>query len=244
MQEQNKNIMRAPAPSSLSDLKARGWLAPALAPVPQPAAFPFGLGVSGVHEIVEVVFGDLAASTGFAMAAAPQTPQSVVWIRERTRTLEHGLAAARLHAGVRLDVAARGNDEALWAVEEAVTSAAAALVVAELSQADFTATRRISLASQRSGTPVILLLPWQTQGASASSVRWRVKPRASGVNRFDPRAPGPARWRVMLERCRPAPALAGNAFDIEHSDETLSFTLVAALAAADTGTPPRRALTR
>ena len=147
----------------------------------------------------------------------------------------------------RLNVETRTLAEALWAVEEAVVSGAVSLVIAEVEAADFTATRRLTLASGRYGVPVILMMPQTCEGATAAATRWRIRPRPSAPNRYDPQAPGNPRWRAVLERCRTAPNATGASFDLEWNDETLSLSVVSGLAAgpaaprpAERETPARR----
>ena len=203
----------------------------------QPAQFPLGLGASGVHELCEAQYGDFTALTGFALAAAETRPGAVVWISQADLVQAHGmrlqagLAQARTQANAMLHVHARKQGEALWAVEEALSSSAPGLVIAELCDLDFTASRRLTLAASRHGVPLILLLPYTRDGATAAQARWRISPRPSASNRFDPHAPGFVRWRAVLERARQAPHLAGQVFDLEWNDETLSLTVVPGLAA-------------
>lgn len=207
------------------------------------ALFPLRLGQQGVHEVCETRFGDMAALTGFAMAGAKCRPGAVAWISQLGLGMEHGrIPAAGLGQVMaapppRLHVTARKPAEALWAIEEAIGSGAVALVVAEIGRVDFTASRRLALASSRHGVPVILLMPHTCEGSTAASARWRVAPRPSGPNRYDPRAPGSPRWRAVLERSRSAPHLSGHVFDVELNDETLSLTVVSGLA---DGAPPAR----
>ncbi|OYW84204.1 MAG: hypothetical protein B7Z22_11130 [Hyphomonas sp. 32-62-5] len=73
----------------------------------------------------------------------------------------------------RLGLVTRHAGDALWAVEEAVVSGAVSHVIAEVDAADFTATRRLTLASERHGVPVTLLLPHTCEGATAALTRWR-----------------------------------------------------------------------
>ncbi|MDX1292422.1 MAG: hypothetical protein R3265_06410, partial [Hyphomonas sp.] len=129
-----------------------------------------------------------------------------------------------------LNITTRKPAEALWATEEAIRSGVAALVIAELEDADFTASRRLALASSRHGTPVILLMPYTRSGSTAASARWRLSPRPSSPNRYDPHAPGALRWKAVLERSRQASHMAGQSFDLELDDETLSLRVVAGLA--------------
>ena len=221
----------------IATLKAKGIVRPLMAPFPIQAAFPFGMGTSGLHEIAEATHGDFPALTGFALAAAQVRRGTVFWVSQTGPGRDHGdvpeaaLAAFRRAPVQRVCVRTGKLAHALWAIEEAVVSGAVALVVAEIAEADFTATRRLALASGRHGVPVILLMPYQREGATAATARWRVKAKPSARNPFDAQAPGHARWHAVLERCRIAPQLAGQAYDLEWNDETLSLSLAAGLAA-------------
>ena len=210
---------------------------------PSPA-FPLGLGEAGVHELCEASHGDFAALTGFALAARTRSSGPVVWIRQASLKQAHGTL---LRAGCRevtadlppsLDITPRKLAEALWATEEAIRSGVAALVVAELEDADFTASRRLALSASRHGVPVLLLMPHTRDGATAANARWRLSPRPSSPNRFDPHAPGALRWKAVLERSRQAPHMAGQSFDLELDDETLSLRVVSGLAADPVATRP------
>lgn len=222
----------------LATLRSKGLVGSLTAPPVQAACFPFGLGEQGLHEVVEAGYGDRAAATGFILAAArPRARGVLIWISQTSTLREMGTlpeAALREMNGTgarRLNVVTRQTSEALWAVEEAIISGAASHVIAEVESADFTATRRLTLASGRHGVPVTLLLPYQREGATAAATRWRISPRPSAPNRYDPRAPGQPRWRAQLERCRTAPAVAGQTFDLEWNDETLSLGMVSGMAA-------------
>lgn len=200
------------------------------------AAFPLGLGESGVHEVCEAGFGDMAALCGFAFAASKARRGAVFWISQARLNCDHG---ALLQAGLGrltaplptvLQGRPRKLNDALWMIEEAIKSNAVGLVVAEIEDADFTASRRLSLAASRHGVPVILLMPYTRQGATAAAARWRVSPRPSAPNLYDPRAPGHVRWHAVLERSRQVPHMAGQSFNLELNDETLSLTVVPGMA--------------
>ncbi|WP_370224703.1 MULTISPECIES: ImuA family protein [Hyphomonas] len=207
-------------------------------------AFPLGLGDAGLHEICEASHGDFAAMTGFALAARAHRKGPIVWIRQAGLKQSHGLL---LQAGYReistnispcLTIMPRKLSETLWATEEAIRSGVAALVIAELEDTDFTASRRLALAAGRHGVPVLLLMPYSRDGATAASARWRISPRPSSPNRYDPKAPGALRWKAVLERSRQAPHMAGQSFDLELDDETLSLRVVSGLAADPVATRP------
>ena len=209
-------------------------------------AFPLGLGQQGVHEVCEAGFGDFGALTGFALGAMPPGRGAVVWVSQAHLGLNHGrlfetgLRALRRDRLPMLHVHARKPMEALWAVEETIRSKAAGLVVAEVPDMDFTASRRLTLASGRHGVPAILLMPYSREGATAAAARWRVSPRPSTPNRHDSKAPGHPRWHAVLERSRQAPHMAGRGFDLELDNETLSLRVVSGLAADPAETEPVR----
>ncbi|MEM6534226.1 MAG: hypothetical protein AAF613_01190 [Pseudomonadota bacterium] len=200
------------------------------------ARFPLGLGTCGVHEVCEASFGDLPALTGFALSASPPRPGIIFWVgqgrsnRNHGGLLQAGLGHVRSPAPTILQTQPEKLIDALWTIEEAIRSNAVGLVIAEIEDADFTASRRLALASGRHGVPVVLLMPYTREGATAAAARWRVTPRPSAPNRFDPHAPGPARWHAVLERSRQAPHMAGRSFNLEQNDETLSLTVVPGLA--------------
>jgi protein ImuA len=228
----------------VSALEKQGVLRRGLQSCATHASFPYGLGQRGVHEVAEARFGDLAAVTGFALAASRQVTGPILWISRQTLQMEHGITTEagflqqQPKAGLRLLVCPKNPLLALWTIEEAVRSKAVTLVIAELEEASFTATRRLMLASEQTGVPVILLMPHTREGSSAAEARWRVSARRSGPNIYDPRAPGKARWQVVLERSRSAPGQIGRVQEWEYDDETLSLHLVPALAPGPLGARP------
>lgn len=201
------------------------------------ASFPFGMGVRGVHEIADAGYGDRAVSTAFAGLAARACGGPVFWITEAAlardlgRLSHAGLCPANQSGPRVIEVCAGKPSQALWCIEEIVQSGAAGLVVAEISGADFTATRRLMLASERCGVPVVLILPHTQGGASASLARWRIGPVPSCAHAFDPMAPGLARWSVVMERHRDWPMRAGEVFVVDFDHDTFSVDLVSGLAA-------------
>ena len=94
--------------------------------------------------------------------------------------------------------------ELLWAAEEAIACQAVAGVVADIAGhqklLDFTASRRLSLRAAEAGSSVFVLRYGTQRQTSAAQLRWHLMPTRSGRKQFDDRAPGPARWKVRLER--------------------------------------------
>ncbi|MGF1462554.1 MAG: hypothetical protein ACFB2Z_05235 [Maricaulaceae bacterium] len=235
---------------SLAALIRDGRVRPCRPPTPSRCAFPFGLGRAGVHEVVEARYGDAPAATGFALAAcAALKPHTVNWIADRQAQDAHGGLS---QAGVRAYLGSAPSilfcevskaEHALWAAEEALRSGAAALTLVETTMASFTATRRLTLAAENYGAPLVLRLPHIGAGATGAAAGWRVEPRGSAPNPLDPRGLGPPRWRATLERARTAPDQAGSRFELDYDDATLSLTvvpeLVAGSAAPGAATSPR-----
>ncbi|MEM1036744.1 MAG: hypothetical protein AAGI14_08305 [Pseudomonadota bacterium] len=193
-----------------------------------------------MHEVCETQHGDLPALFGFSLAASARRRGVILHVQQSTLGIEHGdiLTAGaegfQSQANSVLSVFTRKGTDALWAIEEGIKSAAVGLVIAEIVDCDFTASRRLVLASSRYGVPVILLMPYMREGTTAATARWRVRPRLSANNQFDPRGLGAARWHAVLERSRQAPHFAGRRFDLEWNDETLSLTMAPKLAAHQT----------
>ncbi|MEL7547091.1 MAG: hypothetical protein AAGJ84_10600 [Pseudomonadota bacterium] len=202
----------------------------------QKPSFPLGLGLSGVHEVVEDRFGDLPAAAGFILTASQHGTGPIVHVQQdhvaanHGRILPQGLPGLNHNPPSIITVSARRQRDALWSVEEAILSRAPSLVLGEIEDLDFTASRRLTLAAQRCGVPVILLLPYTREGATAALARWRLSSAPSARNRFDPYAPGATRWRAILERCRLADIATPFTFDLELDHETLSLSVVSELA--------------
>ncbi len=190
----------------------------------------------GVAELAPSAYGDTAACLGLALACGPaMCAGAAVWVRQASARLDRGrpqpdgLARLGVAPDRLMTVETRQRRDALWAVEETVKSGAVALVLAELDGIDFTASRRLALASATSGVPALLLLPHGRTGATAADSRWRIAACPSAPNRLDPRAPGALRWRAMLQRSRQAPGAAGLVQTLELDHETLSLRMVSAL---------------
>ena len=198
----------------------------------------------GLHELAEAAHGDAPACTGLALAAlAGAGAGAVLWVFQGPARRAHGLLSARgaqafgFDPGCLLAVRAEKTLDALWTVEEGVKSGAVAAVVAEVTDASFTATRRLALATARTGVAALLCLPHGREGATAAATRWRVAPLPSAPDPWDAAAPGAMRWRAVLERARSAPGAAGRAFDLEFDAARGALCPVAEGRGAEAGTP-------
>jgi protein ImuA len=166
------------------------------------AALPGGgISLAALHEIAPAAQSDgvaHGAALGFAawwlgrLAASQGKP--VLWVTASPDLYAPGLALLGLTAGRLLVVRPRHVQQALWAMEEGLHCRALAAVLGEVSGADFTVARRLSLAARARGVTALLL----NGGAAAAPAvtRWRVGPAASREGA------GGWRWQVELCRCR------------------------------------------
>ncbi|MBA3511870.1 recA-like protein [Sphingomonas sp.] len=146
---------------------------------------------------------------GFLLAQLdPGKP--LLWVQERMAILEAG----RVHPpGIGcpelIHVTARDARSALWAMEEGLRCGALGAVIGELwgnpASLDFTATRRLAVASERSGVPAWLVRLGGSADLSGARMRWRIASCPSQAHPFDPRAPGDPAWDAELFRARGRP---------------------------------------
>ncbi len=108
-----------------------------------------------------------------------------------------------------IHVEARDARDALWAMEEGLRCAGLSAVIGELwgdpRALDFTATRRLAVAAERSGVPCWLVRLGGQANLSGARMRWRIASAPSLPNSLDPRAPGTATWNAELFRARGHP---------------------------------------
>jgi protein ImuA len=134
----------------------------------------------------------------------------LLWIQDRMAILESGRVHPPGLPGENLiHVEARDARDALWAMEEGVRCACLSAVIGEVwgdpRALDFTATRRLAVAAERSGTPCWLVRLNGTANLSGARMRWRLGSVPSLANELDPRAPGLPVWDAELFRARGHP---------------------------------------
>lgn len=179
--------------------------------LPLPGLPGQGLARGRVHEI--------CGPSALALAAAVmgQDAGPVVWIAPgwtNGRLHPPGLAAFANPARV-IFVRSRRAEESLWAMEEALRSGAAPLVVAELAEPPaLTPVRRLQLAAEagaeaarqsRDPAPVGLIVTPGDGGAAGAESRWHLAPLPSAPAQA---AGGQRLWRLERRRARSAPPAA------------------------------------
>lgn len=189
------------------------------------AALPEGgLPLSCVHE-VQGAYGD-GASPGFCAALLARLSQlkgtglegvvdaaPVLWLEAGQGLYLPGLAQYGLQPGQLFLVSnIRKSADRLWVLEEALRCGALAGVVAELDEADFTASRRLQLAAEAGNTTGLVLVERNRRGKTgqgsygmASAVtRWQVDTMPSMTCRLNSGPPGVGDpcWDVALTHSR------------------------------------------
>jgi protein ImuA len=149
-----------------------------------------------------------AAAAGFAALwlARLQDAGPVLWIvragsRGAIDLHAHGLHQQLLDPRRLILVAAKRDDEALWAMEEGLKAKSLGAVLGEVEKLDLTASRRLQLAAETSGVTAFALRRWRVMARAARDAaqpiaavtRWRVTalPTENEIC-----------WRVDLARCR------------------------------------------
>jgi protein ImuA len=132
----------------------------------------------------------------------------VLWVQDRMAILESGrIHPPGLPSQNLIHVEARDARDALWAMEEGVRCAALSCVIGELwgdpRALDFTATRRLAVASER----------------------WRLASAPSLLNQLDGRSPGLPAWDAELFRARGMPP---GRWNLAHETQAGAFHLAAA----------------
>lgn len=151
--------------------------------------------------------------TGFLLAQLDmhlERGNPLLWVQDRMAILETGrIHLPDLSSDKLIHVEARDARDALWAMEEGVRCPALSCVIGEIwgnpGALDFTATRRLAVASERSGVAVFLIRLGGHANLSGARQRWRVASASSLLNELDSRAPGTPAWSAELFRARGAP---------------------------------------
>ena len=146
---------------------------------------------------------------GFLLAQLG-TDTPLLWIQDRMAILESGrVHPPGLPSQNLIHIEARDARDALWAMEEGVRCAALSAVIGEIwgdpKALDFTATRRLAVASERSGTACWLVRLGGIPNLSGARMRWRIASAPSLANPLDPRASGTPAWDADLFRARGHP---------------------------------------
>jgi protein ImuA len=182
--------------------------------LPKELGDPWRLPVSPDPTLVEM-FAAHPRDGGWAgfLLAQLGTEKPLLWVQERMAILESGrvhppgLPSQNLIPEI-IHVEARDSRDALWAMEEGLRCAALSAVIGEIwgdpRALDFTATRRLAVASERFGVAAFLIRLGGHANLSGARMRWRIASAPSLMNDLDPRASGAPAWDAELFRARGA----------------------------------------
>ncbi len=155
------------------------------------------------------LFTASARDGGWAGFLLPQldAAKPLLWVQERMAIVEAGrVHPAELGLAELIHVEARDARDALWAMEEGLRCASLSAVIGEIrgdpAVLDFTATRRLAVAAERSGVPCWLARLGGTANLSGARMRWRIASGPSLAHLFNPKAPGSPAWDAELFRAR------------------------------------------
>ena len=144
--------------------------------------------------------------TGFLLPQL-EAAKPLLWIQDRMAIRESGRVHPAGLPGIELiHVEARDGRDALWAMEEGLRCFGIGAVIGELYgdpvSLDFTATRRLAVAAERTQVPCWLVRLCGTSNLSGARMRWRIASLPSLPHPFDLRAPGTPAWEAELFRAR------------------------------------------
>ena len=193
-----------------------------------------GLALGALHEVAGGGAGaiDGTASALFAAGIAARTCGQVLWCVTRQDLFAPSLAQAGLATDRVIYVEAGDEKTVLACFEEGLRHGGLGAVVGEVARLSMTASRRLQLSAEGSGTMGIAVRRWrrQTEAAdfgqpTAATTRWRVTALPSSP--LPAAGVGRPRWFVELIRCK-----AGECtdFELEACDETGRLALPADLA--------------
>jgi protein ImuA len=204
-----------------------------------------GLAVAALHEMAGAsasLNDDAAAILYIAGLAARRSSKggTVLWAQAHRDLFAPGLAQGGLSPARVIHAECGREEDVLAVMEEGLRHGGLAAVVGEVGRVTMTATRRLQLAAEASGTTALMLRRWRRSGKdplespSAATTRWRI---GCVPSRPLP-IPGIARprWSIELVRQRGGPP---HQWIMESMDEAGRLALPAELvprpAAADEG---------
>jgi protein ImuA len=176
-----------------------------------------GLALGALHEVAGGGNGavDGAAAALFAAGIAARTKGKILWCVTRQDLFAPAFAQVGLAPGRVIYVEAGDEKTLLACFEDGLRHGGLGPVVAEVARLSMTASRRLQLAAEGSGTLALAVRRWrrQTEAAdfgqpTASVTRWRVSALPSAA--LPVPGIGRSRWLLELIRCR-----AGESADFE-----------------------------
>jgi protein ImuA len=168
-----------------------------------------GLTIGALHEVAGGGGGtvDGAAAALFSAGVAARTKGKVLWCMTRPDLFFPAISQAGLHPDRVVFCESDREEEVLSSMEEGLSFGGLSCVVGELVRLSMTASRRLQLAAEKTGTMAIVLRRWRRQNEAsdygqptASTTRWRISNLPS--ERLPVAGVGRARWLAELMRVK------------------------------------------
>ena len=173
-----------------------------------------GLEMAGLHEIRCSNSRDIGCAFGlfFGLLAGVETARSVIWISDPSARMDagtlfpdgllsFGFAPSRL-----LHIRPMRLTDVLWAAGEASRTGGSAITVMHVmgnpGAFDLSASRKLLLRAQKSGSPFFVLRQSGAEEASSAVTRWHVEPKASLPDENFSKGMGNMRLALTLEKNR------------------------------------------
>lgn len=173
---------------------------------PITAAFPgstFPLGT--VHEFISNANEESAASSGFLAGILSNLMSSgnvVLWISNSRNIFPPALKRFEIDPGRIIFIDVQKEKDVLWAMEESLKCEGLAAVVGEMKELNFTSSRRLQLAVEKSRvTGFVLRKNLRSLNTTACVTRWKIS-SLSSESMDDLPGIGFPRWNVELLKVR------------------------------------------
>jgi protein ImuA len=165
-------------------------------------SFPLG----AIHEFVSPQSEDAASACGFIagmLSSLTKTNGAVAWVSASRTLFPPALKTFDIAPDRFIFIDLQKEKDILWAMEEALKCNALAAVVGEMKNLDFTASRRLQLAVEKSQvTGFILRNNYKQLNTTACVSRWRITSLPSVATDDDLPGVGFPRWKIELLRMR------------------------------------------
>lgn len=123
------------------------------------------------------------------------------WISTKRRLFPPALQSFGISPDQIIFIDLKKPKEVVWTVEEALRCTTLTTVIGEIDELDFTESRRLQLAIEKSGVGCFLLRHKPRNLATAATSRWHIKPLSSQQENLLPGV-GHPRWQVNLLKIR------------------------------------------
>jgi protein ImuA len=168
-----------------------------------------GLAYGALHEIAGGGAGtvDGAAAALFAAGIAARSKGKILWCLTRPDLFFPAISQAGLHPDRVIFCEADKEEDVLASMEAGLSFGGLGAVVGELVRLPMTASRRLQLAAEKTGTMALVVRRWRRQteasdygNPTASTTRWRVSALPSEA--LPVAGVGRARWLAELMRVK------------------------------------------